>query len=283
MAIAGAGPVAQAIGSALRGSAITVEFLASRSLEHARAAADFIGGVKALRYRDIPSHASHVLIAVSDRALAPVAAELASTGGLQVALHTCGSYGPEVLAPLAEAGVACGAIHPLQTIREGAGGAAALRGAAFAVSGDAAALDWAEEIAAVLGGQVLRIDSGARRIYHAAAVMASNSIAALLHSAEQLMVRAGVPREVALRSLAPLARTSLENVLQYGAVEALTGPVVRGDAATVAGHLQALQGADESITGLYRAAALHALRMARERGLGEQEAAEVRRALRERR
>ncbi|MGH9558161.1 MAG: DUF2520 domain-containing protein, partial [Bryobacteraceae bacterium] len=115
--------------------------------------------------------------------------------------------------------------------------------------------------------------------YHAAAVMASNYIAAVLDSAEQLMLLAGVPKANALRALAPLARASLENVLHCGAVEALTGPVVRGDAATVSENTAALQRADPSIAELYKAAGLHALDMARRRGLGGEEAERVHRAL----
>jgi len=164
VAIAGAGPVAQAFGRALQECGIGIGCIASRNLSHAKAAAVFIGGsAHAVPYRDIPLHASHVLVAVSDRAIAPVAEELASGNGrIRVALHTCGSHGPEVLAPLQAVGVSCGSIHPLQTIRDASRGAAALRSAAFSVSGDSHALDWAEEIATTLGGQVLHIKPGDR-------------------------------------------------------------------------------------------------------------------------
>jgi predicted short-subunit dehydrogenase-like oxidoreductase (DUF2520 family) len=176
-------------------------------------------------------------------------------------------------------GVSCGGIHPLQTIRDASQGAAGLRSAAFAVSGDPQALTWAERIAAALSGHVLHIRPGARHLYHAAAVMASNYIAALMDSAEQLLLLAGVPEEDALGALAPLARTSLDNAVRLGALEALTGPVMRGDAATVAEHARALEGVERSVAELYRAAGLHALRMARRRGLGEEEAESVHRAL----
>jgi predicted short-subunit dehydrogenase-like oxidoreductase (DUF2520 family) len=281
VAIAGAGPVAQALGRALQECGIGVGCIASRNLNHAKAAAVFIGGgALAIPYCDIPLHASHVLVAVSDRAIAPVAEELAKGNGrLRVALHTCGSYGPEALAALNAVGVSCGGIHPLQTIRDASQGTAALRSAAFAVFGDSQALSWAEEIATALGGHVLHIRPDARHLYHAAAVMASNYIAALMDSAEQLMLLAGVPKEDALRALAPLARTSIDNVVHCGAVEALTGPVMRGDAATVTEHVRAMERAEPSIAELYKVAGLHALRMARRRGLGDEEAESVHRAL----
>ena len=281
VAIAGAGPAAQAIGRALRECGVGIAYLASRNPDHAKAAAAFIGeGVRAVDYGDIPLYASHALVAVSDRAIAPVAEELARANGtLRVALHTCGSYGPEALAPLNAAGVSCGSIHPLQTLRDASQGAAALRGAAFAVSGDSAALSWAEELARALGGRILRIRPDGRHLYHAAAVMASNYIVALLDCAGQLMALAGAPQEDALRALAPLAQASVANAVRHGAVEALTGPIARGDAATVAEHARALEGAEPSIAELYKAAGLHTLRMARKRGLGDEDAERVRRAL----
>jgi predicted short-subunit dehydrogenase-like oxidoreductase (DUF2520 family) len=219
-------------------------------------------------------------VAVSDRAIAPVAEELARKNGrLRVALHTCGSYGSEALAPLNAVGVSCGGIHPLQTIRDASQDAAALRGVAFAVSGDSQALSWAEGIATALGGQVLHIRADARHLYHAAAVMASNYIAALMDSAEQLMLLAGVPKEDTLRALAPLARTSIDNVIRCGTVEALTGPVMRGDAATVSAQSRAMGSVEQSMAELYKVAGLHALSMARRRGLGAEEAESVHRAL----
>ena len=269
--------MARALGKALREIGSNVVCIASRNPEHAAAAADFIGGgAAAVCYRDIGSHASHVVIAVSDSAIESVAKELAiGRGGLRVALHTCGSYGPELLESLSAVGVSCGGIHPLQTIQDGEVGTAALRNIGFAVCGVPDALCWAEELVAALGGQALHIQPEGRQLYHAAAVMASNYIAVLVDTAQQLMAKAGIPKEAALRALAPLARTSVENAVTRGPVEALTGPIVRGDAVTVAAHMLALERSADSTAELYRAAGIRALRMARERGLGEQDAMRI--------
>lgn len=279
--IAGAGRVAQALGIALQHCGIAIDCIASRNLLHAQAAAErFSPSVRAVPYRDLPLLASHIIVAVSDQAVTPVAELLASRNGkLHVAVHTCGSYGPELLTPLKDNGVSCGALHPLQTIGDGAHGAIALRNAPFAVSGDPDALTWAESIATTLSGHILHILPEARPFYHAAAVMASNYMAALLDSAEQLMVLAGVPKPDAIRALAPIARTSLDNIVRCGPIEALTGPVVRGDTETVARHVRAMEQVDETILGLYKAAGLRALEMARMRGLSEEKAEQVHRAL----
>lgn len=204
---------------------------------------------------------------------------LAVTARGGIALHTCGACGPEVLRVLADCGIACGTLHPLQTIADPEDGVAALRGVAFAISGDPAAVAWAEEIAALLGGQALHIDSAARALYHAAAVMASNYVVGLVDAARQLMIAAGVEEDRALPALAPLFRTTVRNVLSKGPERALTGPVERGDAVTVATHLAALAGGPATVEALYRAAGRHVLNIARRRGLPADRAQAVEEAL----
>lgn len=281
VAIAGAGAVGRALGRALRDTGADIVCVASRYRSHAEAAAAFMGGgVVPASYSEIGAQASHVIVAVSDIAIADVAAEIARAKGMvRVALHTCGAHGPELLGPLAAAGVSCGAIHPLQTIRDPEKGAADLRLATFAVDGDSDALTWAEDIARALSGRLIRISSEHRPLYHAAAVMASNYVVALLDAAEQLMTLAGVPKKEALGHLAPLVRASVENVFDLGTAEALTGPVVRGDSVTVRRHSDAIRRTAPSIAELYRAAGLHALAMARRRGLSDDDARRIEQAL----
>lgn len=276
--IAGAGRVAQALGRLLYARGEPVAFVASRSIQHARDAAAFIGaGVKAVGYSELARLAGRILVAVPDWAIEAVAALLALKSG--IVLHTCGARGPEALQALAERGVSCGTIHPLQTISDPESGASALDGAAFAISGDAPALAWAERIARAANGRILRIPAGRRPLYHAAAVMASNYIAALLSAAQTLLVAADVDPEEALLALGPLARTSLENALQQGPAAALTGPIERGDVSTIAAHLAALKDIPGPIPTLYRAAGLQTLELARKKGLCAERAAATGRLL----
>ncbi len=247
-------------------------------MERARAAAEFIGpGVEAVLYEDLPAHASRILIAVADHAVEPVAESLSarwpSHGG--VALHTCGAKGVEALDALCRRGIHCGTLHPLQTIPDPATGVQALRGVAFAVSGDPLAVAWAQRIAGLCGGSILEISAEFRPLYHAAAVMAGNYVVALLAAAETLLGAAGVESTWALEALGPLVRSSVDNALRAGPAAALTGPISRGDAATVAAHLQALARTTESIRDLYRAAGIQTLELARRRGLDAAQAAAI--------
>jgi predicted short-subunit dehydrogenase-like oxidoreductase (DUF2520 family) len=266
--------VAQALGRLLYDSGQPVRYVASRDREHACAAARFIGPeVRAVEYAELAVGAPRLLIAVSDSALAPVAASLGAVRG--ILLHTCGAQGADVLRSPQAPEVACGTLHPLQTIADGAAGSAALEGIAFAVSGDEAAVAWAEQIAAIAHGRVLRIPDQRRPLYHAAAVMAGNYQAALLAAAQTLLAAAEVEPAEALAALGPLARTSLENVLRAGPAAALTGPIQRGDLGTLAVHLEALRGVSPVVERLYRAAGLETLEVSRERGLSAERAAEI--------
>jgi predicted short-subunit dehydrogenase-like oxidoreductase (DUF2520 family) len=244
--------------------------IAGRDPARTRLAAAFIGdGVEPAEYAVLPNRASRLLIAVSDSALEDVAEALArDVSGTGLALHTCGARGIGELAPLRSRGFSCGTLHPLQTICRPEQGVAALPGSAFAVSGDGPAVEWAERIVELLGGQPLRIPPASRPLYHAAAVMASNYVAALIDAAQSLLAAAaGEDRDSALRALAPLVRRAVENTLEQGPVAALTGPIERGDAATVRLHLDALALTPPGIRDLYRAAGLQTLDVARRKGL----------------
>jgi predicted short-subunit dehydrogenase-like oxidoreductase (DUF2520 family) len=217
-------------------------------------------------YEDLPRMAERLLVAVADDALPAVARLTAPAAGAHsTVLHTSGRYGAEVLSVLADRGASCGSLHPLQTVATAEQGVTALAGCAFAVDGDGEARTWAEEIAGMLGGTVLEIPAGRRATYHAAAVMASNYVIGLMDAAATLMEDAGVERATALRCLGPLARTSLENAIALGPVDALTGPIERGDARTVASHLKLLAAAPPTVAALYRAAGKHVTNLARRR------------------
>jgi len=265
--IAGTGRLAQALGRLLRQAGCPVTAIAGRDPVRAQQAAAFVG-VRSVTLAELARVASRWLIAVRDEALATVAAELARAGARTgIALHTSGVRGPEALAPLADSGVSCGALHPLQTVATPEQGVHALRGSAFAITAEGAAADWAEQIVHAAGGWTLRIPAPRRAAYHAAAVLASNCLVGLLDAAVSLMSVAGIEPHEALRALAPLVRASCENALALGPAAALTGPVRRGDLETVSLHWQALADAPPTVREIYRVCSLHLIALARLGGL----------------
>jgi predicted short-subunit dehydrogenase-like oxidoreductase (DUF2520 family) len=267
--------VARTLGRLLAAGGEPVVALASRSRSRAEDAARFIGvavpSIRVVEYADLPRLATRVLIAVSDQGIEPVAEALAAAGMRSgAALHTCGARGPDALAPLRAAGVACGMLHPLQTIMSAEQGVNSFADVTFGLSGDREAIAWAGEIVEVVTGgrgESLHIEPDRLSYYHAGAVMASNAVIAVLDAAVVLLAQAGIERDAALRAVGPLARTSLENAIRSGPQAALTGPIARGDAGTVAAHREALRDVDQTVAKLYEAAARQLLQLATERGL----------------
>jgi predicted short-subunit dehydrogenase-like oxidoreductase (DUF2520 family) len=254
-AIAGTGAVAKTFAHFLVASGEQVLLIT-------RNASRRIAGFQTVTYENLPTNIARVLIAVPDNAITAVAA-LLTRANPQVALHTSGNFGAEALYPLSEHGTACGTMHPLQTLAGNADDLASN------------AVEWAQRIVHGIGGEPLQISPEHRALYHAAAVMASNYVTALLDSSEFLFREAGIPAQTARRILSPLVRKAVENTLAQGPVAALTGPIARGDCKTVTAHLQALSAVPESIQQLYRAAGLRTLDIAQRKGLPGQTAQQL--------
>ena len=165
-----------------------------------------------------------LVIATPDASIASVAASVAPVDACVVA-HLAGALGLDVLAPH----VRRASIHPLRSLPTTSSD---LAGAWFAVAGHALA----GEVVADLDGRLVEVDDESRTAYHAAAVMASNHLVALLGAVERVAASAGVPLDAFL----DLVRGTVDNIEVLGPEAALTGPVARGDWDTVARHLAAL-------------------------------------------
>lgn len=272
--------MARSLGKLLSDRGQKVVAIASREASRAETAASFIAsGVQALTYAELPSQVQNILIAVSDDAIEQVAKILADDLREGTVLHTSGIYGTDVLAPLAEQGNSCAGLHPLQTIATSEQGLEKLPGSTFSVTGSGRAAEWADEIISLLEGETLSISPDQKPAYHAAAVMASNYIVALIDAAVQVMGAAGVEPEPARRALAPLIEASVENALKQPG-NALTGPIQRGDIQTLALHLQGLVPLPSSVEQLYRSLGMHTVQVARRQGLESADASQVEDVLR---
>jgi len=280
--IVGTGRVAQAFGRLLRERGSAVVAVAGRDPERTAEAARFIGGCAVSALDEIGRLAGRLVIAVSDDAVAEVAAKLAPSawkGGL--ALHTCGVHGSEELKALSAVGVHCGALHPLATVPSATEGLRSLIGTSYGFTGDEEAYGWARTIVEALEGEMFDVPESGRALYHAAASLACNSIPSLLDAAARMLAASGAAsRTDALRLLEPLVRSSLENTLSLGPEAALTGPTRRGDTRTLLLHLESLATQDPAIGDLYRAHGLWQLALARQAGLDAEKAERVEEVLR---
>jgi predicted short-subunit dehydrogenase-like oxidoreductase (DUF2520 family) len=177
--------------------------------------------------RDAARGVDLLVIAVPDDAIARVAAAVAPVDRTVVA-HLAGSRGLGELAPH----VRRAAIHPLMTLPDATRGAASLRGAWFAVAGDA----MADAVVRALDGRSFAVADDRRAVYHATACVAANHLVALLGQVQRLAAVAGVPFE----AFFDIARAALDNTELLGPAAALTGPAARGDEETIRRHLDAM-------------------------------------------
>jgi len=220
-----------------------------------------------------------VVLAVRDDAVRPLAEALAqarAVGEGHVVLHLSGVHGQEALGPLVTSRAALGSLHPLQTIAEPERAPGRLKGAWAAVEGMPRAVETAERLARDLGMRPFRIATKAKAIYHAGAVFASNYLVVVEAVAQRLLRHAGLSDADAWAALRPLVEGTLENLSRAEPRDALTGPVARGDTATIARHLESLAIDDAK---LYRALGRAALELAQKRGMDEATAEKVAGAL----
>jgi predicted short-subunit dehydrogenase-like oxidoreductase (DUF2520 family) len=188
-----------------------------------------------------------LLVAVPDPALPAVAAELAGAAHAAVVLHTSGVVGAEVLAPLRTAHTAIGSLHPLKAFPAALPDPAEARGVFFALEGDPAACRLGERLAAAWGATAGVVPAAARPLYHFAATLSAGSVVTLLAAAEEIAQSAGLPAAVIGGYLelakGALAAAALAHARGQAIGSAVTGPVARGDLATIELHLSALAGA----------------------------------------
>lgn len=223
------------------------------------------------------SAAATILLAVPDGVIATVAAAIApQVSADQVVLHLSGVHDRTVLSPLAARGAACGSLHPLQTVPDPATAAARWRGAYAAVEGDDRAVTEAERLARCLALTPVRLPAGAKVLYHAGAVAASNYVVTLAGLAARWAAAAGLSAELAAQIYRPLLAGAAANLAGTSAAAALTGPIRRGDIDTVRAHLAALGGEDRR---LYAVLGLETVRLAEEGGLEPATAAALRQLL----
>ena len=270
--IISAGRVGTALGVALERAEHVVAACSAISKASRRRAELRLPETPVLPVHDVAARAELLLLAVPDVELPGLVAGLAGTGAVRpgtIVVHTAGANGIGVLAPLTELGCIPLAIHPAMTFTGADEDIARLSEACFGITAaDEIGYAIAQSLVLEIGGEPFRVREDARTLYHAALAHGGNHVITVVLDAVEAL-RAAIkgqellgqelvgdgPGGIAERVLAPLARASLENALQRGQ-SALTGPVARGDAVAVAGHLAALREADPELAQSYRAVSL---------------------------
>ena len=270
--IISAGRVGTALGQALERAdhvVVACSAISHASLERAR---HRLPDTPVRPVPDVARCAELLLLAVPDNELAALVSGLADTSAVPcgtIVAHTSGANGIGVLSPLTRLGCTPLAIHPAMTFVGTDEDVTRLPDTCFGVTAaDEVGYAIAQALVLEMGGEPFRVREDARTLYHAALAHAGNHIVSVLADALEAL-RAALwgqellgqelvgdqPGGIAERIVGPLARAALENTLHRGQA-ALTGPVARGDAAAVAGHLAALAEVDPRLAQAYRVNAL---------------------------
>lgn len=256
--IVGAGRVGAVVGAAMLRAGHRVVGASGVSDETLSRIDSLMYGVPRLDVEHVVSAAELVFLTVPDDAIAEVCAGLAALDAWrpgQIVIHCSGRHGLFALEAAAAKGAIPLAIHPAMTFTGTSLDLDRMVGATFAVTAPGAFLPIAQALVVEMGGEPLTLEDESRPLYHAALVHGSNHVVTLVTQAAALLSAAGV--EEPGRVLLPLVHASVDGALMdaAGAVSTLTGPVVRGDAGTVATHVAALAHRPEALHA-YRAMAL---------------------------
>jgi predicted short-subunit dehydrogenase-like oxidoreductase (DUF2520 family) len=241
--IVGAGRLGTTLAERLAESGYAISEIVTRndlrSLANARRLARKVAATARIS-RHAKLDADVVWFCVPDSQIAAAAADLSGHGWKnKVALHSSGVLSSDVLAILREQGASVASLHPLMTFVQKS--KPNLQGVPFAVEGDAVAVGVANSMISNLGGNAFRIRKQNKIAYHAFATMICPLLISLLAASEKVASLAGISPLMARRRMQPILRQTLANYENLGAPAAFSGPIVRGDAETIARHLAALQ------------------------------------------
>jgi predicted short-subunit dehydrogenase-like oxidoreductase (DUF2520 family) len=259
--VIGTGRVGAVLAAALDRAGHHVVAVAAVSAASRERAGRMVPGAAIRPVDEVAKVAGLLVLAVPDDDLAGLVVGLANAGVMRpgtLVAHTSGSHGIDVLAPLIEGGGLPLALHPVMTFTGTEVDLQRLGGACFGVTTTEELRPAAEALVIEMGAEPVWIAEDLRSTYHAGLAFGANNLVTLVAEAADVLRRAGVDDPA--RMLTPLLGAALDNALHRGD-RAMTGPVARGDAGTVAAHLRAIgQHAPEALDAYVAMSRLTAVR-----------------------
>lgn len=243
IALIGCGKAGLSVSLALKSAGWTVTGCSSLSDESTRRGAEWLACAPMTSWNAIPEKTA-VLLGVPEGAMKAVDEKLAREDchlkGRAV-IHLSGGLPARVLERCRLGGASVGSLHPIMALPDPLTGAKRLKTATFAIEGRPRAVGVMQAIAHSISDRFFLLSPRGKVLYHAAAVVASNHLLALLSDSQEILERAGADMGTALPAFQSLVEGTVANFFSGGAVEALTGPIERGDVDMVKNHLQSLK------------------------------------------
>ena len=251
---------------------VTMGAIYNRNIESSQAAQAIIGtGRVVTDIEQLSTEPAKLwMISTPDDAIKPCAEQLANLIGIDwnkaTAFHCSGLKTSTELIALQKQGCAVASTHPAHSFASPEHSLSSFASTVCTLEGNERAINILDTLFSAIGGQVTTIKPEAKPLYHAATVMASNYLIALLGASETLLKKAYIEEQLASAILAPLMRQSLENGLQAGPVNALTGPISRGDSNTLQAHIKAIKQSVPELDSVYSSMGMQTLKLARQQG-----------------
>lgn len=267
IAFIGAGAVGTSLAILLKQAGYSVTGIASRTKTSAQKASA-LADISVLTSEAACNSADILFITTPDREINCVVEQLASRNCFrpgQIIVHTSGVHSSELLSPVRKFGSHLLSMHPLQSFPHPSIALVNLTGSVFTLEGDEAIMDIAVQLVRDLKGDPVIIQKHQKALYHAGACVASNYFLSVMHLAISLLHVAGFSQEMAQKALLPLVKGTLTNLEKVPPAKALTGPIARGDAATIHMHITSLGEQCPDLLNIYRQLALYTISVAREK------------------
>jgi len=282
--IIGSGRVGRACGRLwARAHVFEVQDVLTRTRASAGEGVKFIGAGHAVGHLDEMRPADVWMIATRDDAIVPSCVTLAASGKIvpdDIVFHVSGATPSSDLGPVKQKGALVASVHPIKTFTDADAAARTFSGTFCGAEGDAEALQILKPAFEKIGAKVFDIASELKPVYHSGGVLACNYLVALIEAALRAHDKAGIPRSASLKALEPMVRETVDAIFDKGPAKALTGPISRGDVATVRRQYAMVRNWDPSIGELYRGLGLIAVTLAEtDQRLSSERAQEMRAAL----
>jgi len=263
----GAGKVGRALGLYFKKHSLDVVGFCSRTLKSAQEAAQITNTDCFDSIEKLIGACDLIFITTSDHALTDVDKQVSilitnqSNFLHKVWIHTSGAFPSNCLTGIKSAGCPVGSMHPLQSFGDPIVSADLLEKTFFSIEGTRQALNAIKDILHQTGGIFNEISADLKPLYHAGACVISNYLVTLIDCGMRLMEVSGMDRDSLFQAIRPLISGTLKNIQEKGPVDALTGPIVRGDYDTISVQLNAIESKLPGETEIYRGLALRTVSM----------------------
>ena len=267
-AIIGLGIVGTAIGHLLNKSGHKIVAISDKSAAALKRALPYTGGKAFSDPKKAVLKADSILITTPDDTILHACNEIADSKLIKekFVFHMSGACGLDLLDAAKKAGALVASIHPMQSFSSIDNAVNSIPGSVFGITADKIAKKQAEIIVADLRGIPIFVSPAQKPLYHAAACFASPYLVSLLNVVESIYESIGISKTNARKAYLPLLHGTLKNIEISGSIQALTGPIARGDAGTIKKHLAAIKKTQPQYSSLYSALGLVTVNIAQKKG-----------------